>query len=85
MKSDYQWHHLKTWPKYFNEVHWGQKTFEIRRNDRDFRQGDFLALEEWDPETEQFTERVLVRRIGSIVEGEWDIPDGICVMALLPV
>lgn len=83
-KLPYEWHHLKTWPKYFNEILWGWKTFEVRKNDRGFKQNDYLVLKEWDPETEEFTGRVLVRQVGSIIEGEWDIPSGMCVMALLP-
>jgi hypothetical protein len=40
-------HELKTIPKYFEDVKKGKKTFEVRRNDRDFKVGDFLALNEW--------------------------------------
>lgn len=38
-------HRLKTLPEYMYRVHSGQKTFEVRRNDRDFQVGDILALE----------------------------------------
>lgn len=39
-------HELKTEPKYFDAIlHYG-KNFEIRKNDRDFRAGDFLHLRE---------------------------------------
>ena len=41
-------HELKIFPKYFKDVVSGKKGFEIRENDRDFRVGDFLALNEWD-------------------------------------
>lgn len=39
-------HHLKTLPVYFDAVRRGDKTFEIRKNDRDFQTGDTLVLEE---------------------------------------
>lgn len=42
-------HHLKSWPVFFERVISGTKTYEIRRNDRDFRVGDVLYLQEWDP------------------------------------
>lgn len=40
-------HHLKTLPVYFDAVRRGDKTFEIRKNDRDFQTGDTLVLEEF--------------------------------------
>ena len=32
-------HDLKTWPEYFAEIANGNKTFELRKNDRDFESG----------------------------------------------
>ena len=43
-------HELKTLPKYFVAVAAGRKTFEIRKNDRDFKIGDKVTLKEWDGE-----------------------------------
>jgi uncharacterized protein YqfB (UPF0267 family) len=44
-----KWEHdLKILPEFFPEVVGGRKTFEIRRNDCDFRVGDVLHLMEWD-------------------------------------
>jgi len=40
---------LKVWPEYFNAIKSGSKAFEVRRNDRDFRQGVVLKLREWVP------------------------------------
>jgi len=48
-------HKLKCWPKYFRDIITGLKTFELRRNDRGFKVGDYLDLQEWDPKTEQYT------------------------------
>ena len=40
-------HELKTLPGYFEDVLAGRKSFEVRKNDRDFREGDLLALNEY--------------------------------------
>lgn len=40
-------HTLKCWPPFFEDVLEGRKTFELRRNDRDYSVGDTLHLREW--------------------------------------
>ena len=52
-------HDLKTWPEYFEKVRDRTKTFEIRKNDRNFSEGDILNLWEWEPEHEIYTGRAL--------------------------
>ncbi|MCY7855137.1 DUF3850 domain-containing protein [Bacillus sonorensis] len=47
-------HHLKILPPYFKAVQDERKNFEIRKNDRGFREGDTLCLHEWQ---DGFTER----------------------------
>ena len=61
-------HRLKTWPCYFEEVISGRKSFEVRKNDRDFRTGDLLELVEWDPYTGSFTGRQCQREITYILD-----------------
>jgi hypothetical protein len=47
-KEEYKMEHcLKTINPYFNDVKSGNKTFEIRKNDRDFKVGDLLLLQEY--------------------------------------
>lgn len=41
-------HSLKIGKQYFADVRQGKKNFEIRYNDRDYRVGDVLILEEYD-------------------------------------
>jgi hypothetical protein len=50
-------HYLKTWPGYFAAVVRGDKSFELRKADRDFTVGDSLILQEFLPSTEVFTGR----------------------------
>ncbi|EAF8203415.1 TPA: DUF3850 domain-containing protein [Listeria monocytogenes] len=41
-------HELKTMREYFAAVAEGRKTFEIRKNDRDFKVGDYLLLKDFE-------------------------------------
>ncbi|MEN2360817.1 ASCH/PUA domain-containing protein [Levilactobacillus brevis] len=43
-------HKLKILPKYMSAQLSGVKTFEIRKNDRNYQVGDRLLLREWDGE-----------------------------------
>jgi len=56
-------HNLKIWPEYYRKVANGKKTFEIRRNDRDFKTGDILVLKEWHPKKEEYTGRFMEVRV----------------------
>lgn len=47
-RSKFKVHNLKIKPKYFNDVVKGLKTFEVRYNDRNFKVGDIIVLEEFD-------------------------------------
>jgi ASC-1-like (ASCH) protein len=55
-------HKLKILPEYFDAVCSGKKSFEIRKNDRDFCVGDMLLLCEYNPE-QGFTGRVADRKV----------------------
>ena len=41
-------HELKLDIRYFDDVKYGKKNFEIRNNDRDFKVGDILELKRFD-------------------------------------
>jgi ASC-1-like (ASCH) protein len=56
-------HKLKIQPEYFKAVCTGKKSFEIRNNDRDFKAGDTLLLQEFIPQTTSYTGRVVERKI----------------------
>lgn len=76
-------HDLKTWPTYYRRVFEGEKRFEIRKNDRDFRPGDTLKLMEWNPETKEFTGRELFRKAGYILDSHDGLKDGYVIIQLL--
>lgn len=42
-------HDLKCWPEFFDAIARGEKTFEVRKNDRGFQKGDRLRLLKYDP------------------------------------
>lgn len=79
-------HRLKTWPVFFDEIVSGAKTFDIRRDDREFCSGDVLLLEEWDPEAALYTGRKTARLVSHLARGELvpGVATGFVVMALAP-
>jgi hypothetical protein len=58
----------KIWPQYFEKVLSGEKTFELRLADWQCSPGDTLVLREWDPETKQFSGRVIEKKIGYVAK-----------------
>lgn len=60
-------HELKIWPEFFNDVYFGFKTFEIRKNDRDFHTGDTLILKEFDPE-QGYSGRYVTRFVSYVTD-----------------
>lgn len=75
-------HELKIAPRWFEDVQSGRKNFEIRRNDRDFKIGDYLLLKEW--ERGKYTGREITRKIQYIYEGDgtYGLSDEFCILGL---
>ena len=48
-------HRIKTWPNWFRLLFAGKKTADVRINDRNFKEGDTVVFEEWEPNNEQYT------------------------------
>ncbi len=69
-------HRLKTWPQFYQATLNAKKKFELRRNDRDFKVGDELLLQEWNPEPTQscvvqgYTGREVLVRVDYIMKAE---------------
>lgn len=85
-------HDLKTWTEYFESVWSGEKKFEVRKNDRDFKVGDFLNLMEYFPllskkdDKEVFSSRSIHCKVDYILEGgSFGIEEGFCVMSITEV
>ena len=76
-------HELKIRSAYFQAVLDGTKTFEIRKDDRQFRPGDTVTLREIAPDPlEHYTGRFSEHRIGYVTAFE-QIPGNV-VFSLLP-
>lgn len=77
-------HLLKTWPEQFKELRSGKKTFEIRKDDRDYKVNDVLVLKEYDNKKGEYTGHY-VRRLVTHVMREYPIfglKKGFCIMSL---
>lgn len=76
-------HELKTWSEYFQQIYMGKKTFEVRKNDRNFKIGDMLILKEWLPNVNKYTGDEMARKVTSILYGgQFGIEEGYVVMSI---
>ena len=62
----------KAWPKIFEDVLSGKKKFDLRLADFDISEGDTLILEEWNPETKEYTGKKLEKKVGYILKFNLD-------------
>jgi ASC-1-like (ASCH) protein len=63
-------HKLKILPEYYEQVLSGEKKFELRKNDRDYKTGDMLRIREWNKT--YYTGRTFICEIKYILK---DCPD----------
>ena len=56
----------KTWPELFQKVLEGKKNSDVRLADFDIKEGDILILEEYNPETKEYTRRVLKKKVKNL-------------------
>lgn len=75
-------HSLKTETRFFEDVKSGKKNFEIRKNDRGYEVGDYLALNEW--ENDAFTGRSILVKVTYIFSEERLCKEGFVTMAIKP-
>ena len=61
-------HELKVLPNYFKALWCRDKTFEIRKNDRNFEERDEVVLQEWEPADDKLNDGV-ANYTGREIEG----------------
>ena len=62
----------KAWPEIFELMASGKKRFDLRVADFDIKEGDTLILEEWNPETKQYTGRKIEKVVDYILQFSLD-------------
>lgn len=77
-------HELKEHPNFFEDVISGIKTFEVRKADRPFKVGDLLALNEYDPDTKEYTNRCCVVYIDCILNDSEYCKEGYVILGIKP-
>jgi hypothetical protein len=79
-------HTLKCWSEYFIEIFEGRKTFELRKDDRNYKVGDTLILEEGDIQHDDFvrTGRTVKATITYIIKDAvvFGLQKGYCILSL---
>lgn len=75
-------HELKCWPNYFAGIISGSKTFEVRLDDRPYREGDVLRLREFIPADESYTGRECCVDVLSVYRGVMGVYNAYCVMGI---
>ena len=77
-------HELKILPEYYEEVKSGNKNFELRKNDRDYRVHDTLRLMAW-KDGEYLDKPPLDRVISYILTDckEYGLMNGYVILGLL--
>jgi len=79
-------HELKIWPEFFGDVLSGAKKYEVRVNDRGFKVGDELILQEWNPNTAAYSGKTCTAKVAHITHGS-EVPGSamrpnLCVMGI---
>lgn len=73
-------HDVKLGTAFFDDVKTGHKTFELRKNDRGYKEGDTIVLHEYkDGAT---TGRTITKKIVYMLEGFTGLEDGYCILGL---
>ena len=73
-------HEKKTLPEYFWRIISDDKMFEFRKNDCNYKEGDYLILKEWD--NGKFTGYEVFTKITYVLENFEGLEKGYCVLGI---
>lgn len=73
-------HDVKLGTTFFDDVKTGRKTFELRKNDRGYKEGDTIVLHEYKDGT--MTGRTITKKIVYMLEDFTGLEDGYCILGL---
>jgi hypothetical protein len=75
-------HKLKTIQPFFGDVEQGIKTFEVRKNDRNFQVNDTLTLQHYIPSQDRYTGREIRCRVVYMLSDETYCKDGFVILGI---
>lgn len=76
-------HKLKILSEYYEAILQGRKTFEVRKDDRPFNEGDTLVLQEIvTPNGNGYTGREMTVEVTYILRDSKYVKDGYCIMGI---
>lgn len=77
-------HALKTWPDYYAAIVKGEKTFDLRKEDRPFKVGDTVLLQEFNHKEGSFTGAETSMKISYILKDvpKFGLKNGFCILGL---
>lgn len=84
-------HELKIYPVFFEDVRFAKKTFDLRKNDRNFGVGDQIIFHEFNPDGEfedyererGYTGHHFIARITYILSNFDGLLDSYCILGLI--
>ena len=74
-----QHHYIKVFPEYYRAIERGEKTFEVRFNDRDYHVHDILHLQEW---LGDYTKREIQAEVTYLLDSPDYCKDGFVIMSI---
>lgn len=75
-------HILKIWPEFYQEVVNGNETSQIRKDDRNYQNGDELSLMEYMPKEDIYTGRTCTVKVTAVQRKFKGLVSGYCVLSI---